>query len=945
MAELEWVQNDLYGEVSEMMNRESWPCDKSGGFAGVGTTHMSLSSLFVCVCVKVGTWVVRSGRSRGVSKKRGSRGSSCMCTTGASERRIISCESDSLLCPRMCLFVGLVILGGGDCRKVSVHVVSRCINSAYDLFVVCGHCCLGKSCRSSRQCTCLICGMELPEDDDGTSEVGIDDDTGEIHAVNGLNILAGLMQQRRREREQAERGDAPPGRWRHNVGRAPAEHRTLDSRTLHQRLSARLRQAIEDAPEVGAESDGAHQSDPEAEWLAPGIREALCRLQAVMREEALEGEHEQRHVCALADIHVCHFSGAAGVLQIGESYAHIHGVSCAPTAGTSLTSTPGSIGEVWEYDYDCSSYGDSRYAEWSSSIASTPGDGMDSRPVEWYARCNVWNGVGAYRWTWSPTDESDSESDCNVEKKVTGMIDVVRMISPILARNAICDCIVSVDLCQYWLLCACVLQAKPHRGVGTLGAAGPHDDCPRHEEHGCCLERSRLCIVCDTHDGFGTVTDGFCCLVVSCNYSMRCDDTGNVGPCEDYGEHTLVRSMFNDVHVHVPSETHETCGDCGCVKGRMDCDTINQWCVGGTAGHGLAVKKVSDDGRCMYRSIAVSQGFDESRWKEVVADMLNHMQGGTWDAAMTAGIAERALRHGALPSAYWPTEPHLHAYAQAKGMYLRVWNAAADEGKQWHSYGDEGKCVSLIYNGVNHYDALVREDKLVQDGESRRGEATVTGIVNLCDKEKECGVKRKWCLVTINVSSWKQAVLYLDYVRSGEAGYEPDVLFMQEHRMEGRAGEATVMAQLQRSGYRVAFQSARRAEKSGRACGGTLIAVKARYGIRCEHHELSGHRHVSCVLNGFFLMELSPVESDCFPSIKRLDRLLKRGDPKHCTDAFSLRSKTFGRSSSAPTSTRKLRLSWVVCHNPRIGVFGRAINLRVSVAAFPRLITSLDTAL
>eukprot|EP00971_Amphidinium_carterae_P349077 6490836-Amphidinium_carterae.1 len=289
---------------------------------------------------------------------------------------------------------------------------------------------------------------------------------------------------------------------------------------------------------------------------------------------------------------------------------------------------------------------------------------------------------------------------------------------------------------------------------------------------------------------------------------------------------------------------------CVLVSNSTENGDKGDWSAGGTDAHGLEVAKVKADGRCMYRSIAVGQGLDEGRWREVVIDLLAHMQSNRWQGGMSTEIANHAivcarmaLRHGRLAPTFWPTEPHLHAYAQAKGVYLRVWNEKADRGKQWHAYGDEGTCISITYNGVDHYDALIRESKRAAD----RAE----GGTRVEDKNPRTNAaKQRWCLVTINVSSWKQAVLYLDYIRSGEAGYEPDVIFMQEHRMEGRDGEAIVTGQLQRSGYRVAFQSARRADRSGRACAGTLIAVKARYGIRCEDNEHTGHRMASCVLNG-----------------------------------------------------------------------------------------------
>eukprot|EP00971_Amphidinium_carterae_P018581 366577-Amphidinium_carterae.2 len=91
---------------------------------------------------------------------------------------------------------------------------------------------------------------------------------------------------------------------------------------------------------------------------------------------------------------------------------------------------------------------------------------------------------------------------------------------------------------------------------------------------------------------------------------------------------------------------------------------------------------------------------------------------------------------------------------------------------------------------------------------------------------------------------------YFDYLHSGEAGYDPDVICMQEHRTEDKSGECTVTAWLQRQGSRVAYQSAKRSGETGRLSGGVLIAVKARFGILLEQGEALGPRRVSCLLNG-----------------------------------------------------------------------------------------------
>eukprot|EP00971_Amphidinium_carterae_P129927 2573829-Amphidinium_carterae.2 len=559
-----------------------------------------------------------------------------------------------------------------------------------------------------------------------------------------------------------------------------------------------------------------------------------------MREEAAAGAQEQIHVCALADVHVCPLPSADWLLLRGEPFALIHGVSCAATAGTSLASTPGSTGEVWEYDYDCSSYGDSRYAEWSSSIASTPGDDDDSRPPDWYTRCNVWKGEGAYRWTWSPADDSDSGKDNVAEKREVPLAALV-LVAVLL--------LMCVDACL--VVCA--------RGACHVSMMRNYQACsarvPRAAHLQCggiyCQSARCLSSICRRVWQVRVLAFGTSNISHECLYDCRWECCSYCHVCFDGG---ILR--FWSVVGMISASAYFGCFcvygyTCACAWDNAVCDATTGWIAGGSAEHGLKVIKVEADGRCMYRSIAVSQGLDESRWKEVVSDILEHMQSGKWNASMTSEITEhaivcarRALRHGALKCSFWPTEPHLHAYAQAKGVYLRVWNEKADKGKQWHAYGEEGSCVSLIYNGVDHYDALIR------DGQRRSGDAVAAVTPGNLGAGEGNGVKRKWCLVTINVSSWKQAGLYLDYVRSGEAGYDPDVIFMQEHRMEGRAGEATVTAQLQRSGYRVVFQSAKRAERSGRACAGTLIAVKARYGIRCEDNGITGHRLASCVLNG-----------------------------------------------------------------------------------------------
>eukprot|EP00971_Amphidinium_carterae_P192870 3827326-Amphidinium_carterae.1 len=840
-TELEWVQNDVVGEVCELLPRHDWSGCKSGVWIGCvfGCTAFHLD----CLLVKV-VYSFECGCSLAAESWR-------LTHEGVTDVHVwyqrCACRwigFDS--CARRGLFP--ILLCCENCCGEDV-CVSQCMVYVMCVWCVCVDTLIRPFIEWNGRCRPLgkekraLCHMEDGDEEDSPSEVGVDDDSGATHAVHDTRILNRILQMQRREREQAVQAAAVPGRWRPNVRSASTQHGVLDYVTLCHRLDAVVNtQGLrhEDDAALSSDENAAERQceDGESEWLTPDVREALVRLQAIMREEAATGGSNQGQVCALADIHVCPLPGVQRLLLNGDPFALIHGVSCAATDGTSVDSTPGSIGEVWEYDYDCSSYGDSRYAEWSSSIASTPGDECDTRPIEWYTRLNVWKGDGAYRWTWSPADDSDSGLDDVNEKQAFGCNE----LDCVAAFNVLIAVVTASD---YGCGLAGVLRERAwqaayarHQDVEALV-----DSSCRRGGLACDFDfrlRIGLCheVLVMSLESFVRLLGQFeCGFRAICCVTNGCGFRGNVG-----GQFALVLLGSE------PCSFMSSVATCGVIR----CDETYVWCTGATSEHGLKVAKVEADGRCMYRSIAVSQGLDESRWKEVVADMLEHMQSERWVADLTTEIAHhaivcarRALRHGALPPSFWPTEPHLHAYAQAKGMYLRVWNEKADKGKQWHAYGDEGMCVSIIYNGVDHYDALVREKK---QSNSEAAETNAPDQGSIGGNEK--GVKRRWCLVTINVSSWKQAMLFLDYIKSGEAGYDPDVIFMQEHRMEGRSGEATVMAQLQRSGYRVAFQGAVRAEKSGRACAGTLIAVKARYGIRCEDNALAGHRMVSCVLNG-----------------------------------------------------------------------------------------------
>eukprot|EP00971_Amphidinium_carterae_P264432 5245694-Amphidinium_carterae.1 len=70
--------------------------------------------------------------------------------------------------------------------------------------------------------------------------------------------------------------------------------------------------------------------------------------------------------------------------------------------------------------------------------------------------------------------------------------------------------------------------------------------------------------------------------------------------------------------------------------------------------------------------------------------------------------ARMAMREGVLHEKYWPMEPHLAAFARARECHVRVWNEGQSVGHEWLHYGDVGQCVSIRYNGTDHYDALVR---------------------------------------------------------------------------------------------------------------------------------------------------------------------------------------------------------------------------------------------
>eukprot|EP00971_Amphidinium_carterae_P335001 6470630-Amphidinium_carterae.1 len=233
--------------------------------------------------------------------------------------------------------------------------------------------------------------------------------------------------------------------------------------------------------------------------------------------------------------------------------------------------------------------------------------------------------------------------------------------------------------------------------------------------------------------------------------------------------------------------------------------------------------------------MAVGLGLGEDQWRVPVCDILRFLQServGT--LAMTEQMklnattaARMAMRNGVLHEDYWPTEPHLAAFAQARSCVVRVWSAGQKPGHEWLLYGDEGQCITLSYNGVDHYDALVASTDERFVCHERPKQDFARGKDHRKHQEgsfnKHDGVKT-WCIVTLNVTSWQQAMGYFDYLHSGEAGYDPDVVCMQEHRTEGRSGECTVTNWLQRQGYRVAYQGARKSEQTGRLSGGVLIA-------------------------------------------------------------------------------------------------------------------------
>eukprot|EP00971_Amphidinium_carterae_P177008 3509938-Amphidinium_carterae.1 len=111
--------------------------------------------------------------------------------------------------------------------------------------------------------------MDISDDDDSPYEVGVDDDTGAVHAVYGGHILDGLLRQGRRERAQTAHDAPPQGRWRQNWGRTHIEHRTLDQATLCHSLTERLVQIVDETSHTGDGTSELQHSDSVGEWLTP----------------------------------------------------------------------------------------------------------------------------------------------------------------------------------------------------------------------------------------------------------------------------------------------------------------------------------------------------------------------------------------------------------------------------------------------------------------------------------------------------------------------------------------------------------------------------------------------------------------------------------------------------------------------------------------------------
>eukprot|EP00971_Amphidinium_carterae_P231099 4586157-Amphidinium_carterae.1 len=184
-------------------------------------------------------------------------------------------------------------------------------------------------------------------------------------------------------------------------------------------------------------------------------------------------------------------------------------------------------------------------------------------------------------------------------------------------------------------------------------------------------------------------------------------------------------------------------------------------------------------------------------------------------AITCAGHTKAALQNGVLGVQDWPIEPHILAYDASCALKIHVWSSA-----QWLTYGDDygesgldqQRDLGIRHNGSDHYDAYactgemehhgqeravpeqsrrvaiwacagVQEEKVKpapgDDGDEQRQHDHLAPCILQCILQ---GPQEAWCIATLNITSWGQAIVHLEYIASGEFGYSPDILCFQEHK-------------------------------------------------------------------------------------------------------------------------------------------------------------------
>eukprot|EP00971_Amphidinium_carterae_P063708 1260865-Amphidinium_carterae.1 len=270
-----------------------------------------------------------------------------------------------------------------------------------------------------------------------SSEGGVDDSTGCRRIVRNIGAVGGLRVLRNRARRHQTHHEGILGRWRPR----PPAHFELDELILdlHARLSRiannadeeqdheddlisqgeddgeehhwhelnaamrrlRDRQRLENLSEgTGScldgraphEDEGSHPNGDQHAWLEPSLRNAISNLDG----HSCDVGHR---VVDLADVRAWHFENlqASAVADGSNVGCAGDGLSTHPLHGSSDDSSPGSQkDETWPDDYDCCSYGTSRYAEWSSSVASSPGEVSDTFFDVGEVAHFLWEGDGPY---------------------------------------------------------------------------------------------------------------------------------------------------------------------------------------------------------------------------------------------------------------------------------------------------------------------------------------------------------------------------------------------------------------------------------------------------------------------------------------------------------------------------------------------------------------------